>query len=438
MVQVKFMRAAALPTFSAANHNGVIFFDTKTLDLYMGQNDGWKLYSRVKDAKFDDNKLKVTYDGSTWKDVLDFTSGSFTIPAAKVTFASEKGLESKDVASALDELASTANSYELVEDKQTTNYSSNNVLKRYRLEQTVDGVKTYVGDAIEIMKDRSLEEVTFENQQLKFKYNLADGSQTTVAVDVSAFLTEEEYKDGLSVADHVISVKTGDGLEFKGTDEHKPVGVKIDSASEKFLTVGANGVKLSGVQDAINTAKAAATTVVTKASAASHLTVSSKTDSTSGATTYTIGETNIASDSDLTAEVTRAKAAEKELADKIGLTGDEKARTWTPTTNYGDTSATVKDNMQALDTQVKANADAIDNLGSTYKVLQTAKTDTTKTQVVTAISQNTQGVISATKAYAGAMALTQNDAPTGGRIAATDTINAAFKKLDEALLWIEA
>lgn len=66
---------------------------------------------------------------------------------------------------------------------------------------------------------------------------------------------------------------------------------------------------------------------------------------------------NSASAADLSAEVTRAQAAEGEIASKIGLTGGETARAWTPTTNYG--GATVAANMSAIDTQVKANTDAL-------------------------------------------------------------------------------
>ena len=54
-------------------------------------------------------------------------------------------------------------------------------------------------------------------------------------MNLSSFLSEEEYADGLQVNNHVISVK-------------------IDEDSESFLTVSENGVKLSGVQNAINSA----------------------------------------------------------------------------------------------------------------------------------------------------------------------------------------
>jgi hypothetical protein len=74
-------------------------------------------------------------------------------------------------------------------------------------------------------------------QKLILTYILADGKESVVPVDLSAFYAESETGNGLQVVDHVISVK-------------------VDAASESFLTVGADGVKLAGVQDAINGAVA--------------------------------------------------------------------------------------------------------------------------------------------------------------------------------------
>ena len=74
------------------------------------------------------------------------------------------------------------------------------------------------------------------NTALCFIYLKTDGTYELVAVDVSSFLDENEFKDGLVVNNHVVKVK-------------------IDSTSEPYLTVGANGVKLSGVTNAINTEK---------------------------------------------------------------------------------------------------------------------------------------------------------------------------------------
>lgn len=68
-------------------------------------------------------------------------------------------------------------------------------------------------------------------------------------------------------------------------------------------------------------------------------------------------------DAALKSEVDRANSAETAFDSAIGLTkGTNESRTWIPTTNYSGASATVKNNMQAIDTQVKANETAIATL----------------------------------------------------------------------------
>ena len=111
-----------------------------------------------------------------------------------------------------------------------------NVKEAYKL--VVDGVQT--GDTIKIYKDSSLKDVNLVNQELVFTYILANGTEKTEKIDVSTFLAESEFKNGLEV-------DTANGT----------VAVKIDATSE-FLTVSETGIKVSGVQDAIDTAKSAA------------------------------------------------------------------------------------------------------------------------------------------------------------------------------------
>lgn len=117
--------------------------------------------------------------------------------------------------------------------------SNANVKEAYKL---VDEDETAVGDPILVYKDSSLKSAAMGTeanaQKLILTYILADGTESVVPVDLSAFYAESETGNGLQVVDHVISVK-------------------VDAASESFLTVGADGVKLAGVQDAINGAVAA-------------------------------------------------------------------------------------------------------------------------------------------------------------------------------------
>lgn len=150
--------------------------------------------------------------------------------------------------------------------------NDNNVKEAYQL-QTIGG-STAIGDVVKIYKDSALQEVYLgastdtinastgvitkntvdDPQSMNFAYQLADGTYSLTKIDVSKFLTQSEFGDGLSVSNAgVVSVNVGNGLEIDSTS--KAVNVKIDSTSETFLTVGADGVKLDGVQDAIDAVK---------------------------------------------------------------------------------------------------------------------------------------------------------------------------------------
>ncbi len=342
--------------------------------------------------------IDVNVDGSTIVTTGDKLAVGI-VPAAKVSVEEGTGLKATDAQVAfkelkdkIDEVGGAAKSYTIV--KKTEGVPTT-VKEQYLLQ---DEKNTPVGEPINIYKDSSLKEVKLQDQQLMFTYILADGSESTVGVDVSTFLAESEFKNGLEV-----------------NNEDGTVSVKVDTDSEGFLTVGANGVKLSGVQNAINAAKAAATTkVVEGTDAGNNLTVVPTTSEADGSTTYTINLTDVASkaaldaeiaarkavdgqngdayaanngtnyisnatslnDADIkldaalkeeagrakaaeAAEVTRAQKAEKEIADKVGLGGVEGSRTFNPTTNYGTGTATVKDNMQAIDSALKSVDDRL-------------------------------------------------------------------------------
>ena len=75
-----------------------------------------------------------------------------------------------------------------------------------------------------------------DKESLNYVYMKADGTYEMIKVDLEQFLTESEFGNGLQVDGHLVSVK-------------------IDNASENFLTVSENGVKVAGVQDAIDAAK---------------------------------------------------------------------------------------------------------------------------------------------------------------------------------------
>ena len=112
--------------------------------------------------------------------------------------------------------------------------SSTNIKDEYVL---LDNNDVQHGESIKIYKDSSLQSVELitisGKQYLRFTYVIADGTTQVVDLDISQLIVEEEFKDGLRVS---------------GSN----VYVKIDAASENFLTVSSDGVKLSGVQNAIS------------------------------------------------------------------------------------------------------------------------------------------------------------------------------------------
>lgn len=144
---------------------------------------------------------------------------------------------------------------------------------------------------ISIPKDRFLKQAYYDPQRksLIFIFVTEDGEQT-VPVDISDLVDTYTAGNGLSLANNKFSVT-------------------IDSTSDSYLTVGANGIKLSGVAAAINKLdtdyKAADTTTLNSAKA--------YTDTKAAEVTETVSQLQ----SDVEAEVTRATGVENELAGQI-------------------------------------------------------------------------------------------------------------------------
>lgn len=313
-------------------------------------------------------------DGKIAATAIDLTAGAVAATASKGD-NSHVAVEGTTVAAQIESLAKSikgisadAKTYSVkkLSQDEVTALGEANVREAYQL---LDGESRVSGETIKIYKDSSLKSVALDKQTLNFTYILADGSESTVGVDVSTFLAESEFKNGLEVVDHVVNVK-------------------VDTASEKFLTVGADGVKLSGIQTAIdNAAKKAATEVVEDA--AGHVTVTKGTGA-NGQTVYTIGENDIASNTALTAEVNRAKAAEDKIEASIGLAAD--GSHVAASGNYTSGATTIAGEISALDTQVKKNADAIGTLngsgdGSVAKAVSDAVSNA-KTELIGSATTN--------------------------------------------------
>lgn len=151
-------------------------------------------------------------------------------------------------------------------ETEVTELKDSNVKEAYKVvsytgtwtEGTSTG--TQVGDVIKIYKDSSVKEIYLGSGKdtinkstgditkaqtvaeadlsLNYAYMNADGTYGMAKIPVANFLREAEFKNGLQVLNGEVSVK-------------------VDTASEdaeNFLSVGENGVKISGVQTAIDTA----------------------------------------------------------------------------------------------------------------------------------------------------------------------------------------
>ena len=225
--QIKFGNNVNQIAKTIVNGKGVISV-TNTGDL---KND----LSEQSDYSYD---IDVNVDEST----IVKSEGKLAVgivPAAQVSVANGTGLTATEAQSAfkelkdkIDEVDGAAKSY-IIESENTG--LATNVKEQYVLKEIVGQTKTAVGQPIKIYKDSSLKSVELKGQALEFTYILDTGEESVVSVDVSTFLAESEFKDGLVVDNHVVKVK-------------------VDTSSESFLTVGEAGVKLSGVQAAIDTA----------------------------------------------------------------------------------------------------------------------------------------------------------------------------------------
>ena len=277
-----------------------------------------------------------------------------------------------DLAKAVSETKKSAATYKI---KKVTEGLANNVKEAYQLVQTVNGVASDIDVQIPIYKDQTLKSVELadtngskKGQYLKYTYITAEGNDSVVYVDVSKFLVESEFKNGLSVSN------AGE------------VSVKIDATSEGFLTVGTNGVKLSGVTAAINSAK---------------------TEIIGGATNKTLK----ALEDKLADEAKTARAAEKANADAIAVlngadtvngsvakaVADAKKALLGDAAEGYNTLGKLEDRIQAVDakassahTEVVAKADGhvrvavADSTDGTHKVVTVSENDIASAAALTA------------------------------------------------------
>ena len=199
------------------------------------------------------------------------------------------GVTGKTVEAQISDLAKTIKTVNTAANaeykiEEVTEGLAANVLKSYKL--TKNG--TTVGSTIDIPKDGQLKNVEVtnndkgENQVITFTYSLGDGTEDkVVSIDLSKAIFESEMGNGLEMTEHNISIKLAEG-------------------SEDYLSVDENGLKLSGVKTAIDTA-VNTTLTVTPSGTGNVITDVTKTDNT-----ITVTKGNVSADQVTTTAIASA------------------------------------------------------------------------------------------------------------------------------------
>lgn len=160
--------------------------------------------------------------------------------------------------------------------------------------------------ATDFIKDGMLENVELKAASVEQPV----GEATTGTFLVFTFNTDAGKEViNLDVTSLIDIYTAGNGIDITG----KVISVKRDGSSEAFLSIGADGIKLSGVQDAINAAKQ------------------------------------------------EVQAAIDKVESSVGL-GTDGTFTAPASATYVNDATSVMDAITQLDTQAKANADAIDDV----------------------------------------------------------------------------
>ena len=253
--------------------------------------------------------VDVNIDGKTI--VRDGSSGQLSVASsALVQYAGENAINVSEVS---EEGNTKTISLKLNTADKVLTQTNDGLLANLNLTwSSTDGLKligksgTVIATiaATDFIKDGMLENV--ELKQATGEASIDDETEGTFLV--FTFNTDAGSKViNLDVTSLIDVYTAGNGIEVTG----KVISVKRDGSSEAFLTIGADGIKLSGVQDAINTAQKTVQNAIDK------------------------------------------------VESSVGL-GTDGTFTAPVSATYVNDATSVMDAITQLDTQAKANADAID------------------------------------------------------------------------------
>ena len=217
--------------------------------LPMIGDNGKLTWKTLEDIGAGDGNDNTTYEFSFANEKITITPKENGVAQAAIELDLSSFVTADELAEELGKLVDNDTTYSVAEGEKVlklndTIFSTEIGLKHENGKISLTGINGEViaefSDA-DFVKDSVLEDVEYnaETQKIVFTWKTVDGETKT---------------DEVSVADFVQTYAAGAGLELSGNE----FAVKVDSESEAFLSVGANGIKLAGVQTAIDSAKQAA------------------------------------------------------------------------------------------------------------------------------------------------------------------------------------
>lgn len=216
---LKFFHVSSLPNKDAAVVGG-IYFDTTKGEISVYNGTDWEKYSgNVKNVTYtplSEDKTTGNAVGGTLT-ITYFDNSSVTLDFSDVA---SKSQVATDIATAL------------------------NTAKTYADNITVNG------------KGQTAQNITVGGADIKLTDYAKPDSTSAITVEdsVNSAIGKLEKKIENTTTGALTEVEAGNGISVTEKSGNKQtISVNIDSASETFLTVGAAGLKLSGVQDAIDT-----------------------------------------------------------------------------------------------------------------------------------------------------------------------------------------
>ena len=300
----------------------------------------------------------------------------------------------------IDELETDAKEYHIV---KTTTGLPETIKESYSL---VDAAGNVSGDTIDIPKDSHIVSITYNGttQKLTYTYIDASGNTKSTDVDMSELILETEFASGVTVTNHIAH------------------GV-VDPTSETFLTVGENGFKLSGVQDAIDAAYEGLDATVSGATSGNHITISiEELDGKLVQSGLTISEDNIADADDLA-------ALSAKTVTEIASSNNSISATSTAATD-GTVSVDLVTDASKIQMSGFTSTDVLSGITSSSSITEAFK------EVDKVITENEETVSAAlndletTKVDVITVNGKQSKTPASGDVVASVTINGADIKLD--------